>query len=363
MKKILFTNLQKQNELISVDFKNELDKLMDKGDFILGEKVAEFEKNFANFIHSKFAIGVGNGSDALEIILLGLGIGPGDEVIVPALTYIASASSVVNIGAKPVFIDVDDSGTIDHNLLQTMLNKNTKAIILVHLYGNPANIEKIKSICDLNNVALIEDAAQAHGAYTELGMLGSIGEAGAFSFYPGKNLGAFGDAGIITTSNPKLFEKMSRIRNHGRLGKYDHDLVGRNSRLDSVQALFLNLKLKYLQSWNFKRSQNYNLYKQFILNDKIRFLNQNKYGSSVYHQAILLVKNKLKFTNYLKNNGITYGQHYPYIIPQTKSFFDPNFHSFSKALEISTQGVSIPIAEHLQLDELEFIIEKINFYE
>jgi dTDP-4-amino-4,6-dideoxygalactose transaminase len=345
--------------------KNEIDEAIERviatSDYVLGNATSDFESSFANYIGTKYCVGVGNGSDAIELVLTCLEIGVGDEVIIPNLTYVATASSVVNIGAKPILVDVDDSGTINYEELEKLITSKTKAVLVVHLYGNPANLEKILEICDKYNIFLIEDAAQAHGAKFGKKKVGSIGTAGTFSFYPGKNLGAYGDGGAIVTNSPLLAEKIKRSRNHGRLSKFDHEFIGRNSRLDGIQAAILTVKLRYLDLWNKKREENSNYYDQNLKEiTEIEFLNSNKYGQSVFHQKVLISSNSKKLSNYLRDENIQTSLHYPYIISELKGF--ENTQIFTMANKISKHGISLPIGEHLTIEELEIITDRIKSF-
>jgi dTDP-4-amino-4,6-dideoxygalactose transaminase len=265
------------------------------------------------------------------------------------------------VGARPVLVDVDDSGTIDYEEIEKHLTKNTKAVIVVHLYGNPANLKKILEVCNDNKLYLIEDAAQGHGAMYGNQKVGSLGTAGTFSFYPGKNLGAFGDAGAIVTNSSSLMEKIKRLRNHGRLSKFDHNFVGRNSRLDGIQASILDVKLKYLDLWNKKRKENSRFYENQLRGvPNIDFVNSNKYGESVFHQKILLTEKPNLLADYLKDLGIQTAFHYPYTISELHGFVSNG--SFPLSNKISKKGISLPIGEHLTEKELILIVESIRSY-
>ena len=256
--KVSFLDVKSQNEEIKKQAMSGLKQVMDSGDFILGQQVRDFEREFSAFCGSKFALGVNSGTDALFLSLLSIGVGPGDEVICPVYTYIATALSISYTGAKPVFADIDPlTYNIDPDKIQEKITKKTKAIIAVHLYGNPAAMEKIVKIAKANKIKVIEDAAQAHGSAIKLKngkwkKSGSIGDIGCFSFYPTKNLGGCGDGGMIVTDNKKIYDFLHMLRDQGRRGKnrYLHFVRGYNSRLDSLQAVLLREKLKKLKQWN-----------------------------------------------------------------------------------------------------------------
>jgi len=350
-----------QYQTIKDEIDDAIESVMRTSDFVLGNATSTFETSFATYIGTKYCIGVGNGSDAIELVLNCLEIGVGDEVIIPNLTYVATASSVVNVGATPILVDVDDSGTINYEELEKMITSKTKAVLVVHLYGNPANLERILEICYKYNIYLIEDAAQAHGAKFGEKKVGSIGIAGTFSFYPGKNLGAYGDGGAIVTNSPLLAEKIQRLRNHGRLSKFDHEFVGRNSRLDGIQAAILTVKLRYLDLWNKKRNDNSKFYDENLKEiTNIDFVNSNKYGESVFHQKILITSHPSQLSDYLRDDKIQTSFHYPYTISELKGF--ENAKIFKMSNKISKFGLSLPIGEHLTVDELKTITNRIKSF-
>lgn len=248
---IPFLNLASMHAELSEDLEAAFKRVLNSGIFITGDELACFERDFAGYCKAKYCIGVGNGLDALHLILRGYGIGTGDEVIVPAHTFIATWLAVSQAGATPVPVDVDiQSGNIDPSLIEAAITGKTRAIIPVHLYGQPADMGAIRDIADARGIKVIEDAAQAHGACYQNHMVGSLGDAAGFSFYPGKNLGALGDGGAVVTSDPLLASEIYRLRNYGSEAKYHHPVQGWNSRLDELQAAFLNVKLGRLDGWN-----------------------------------------------------------------------------------------------------------------
>jgi dTDP-4-amino-4,6-dideoxygalactose transaminase len=248
---IPFLKLASMHAEMSEDLEAAFKRVLNSGNFILGEELARFERDFAGYCESKYCIGVGNGLDALHLILRGYGIGAGDEVIVPAHTFIATWLAVSQAGATPVPVDVDlQTGNIDPSLIEAAITEKTRAIIPVHLYGQAADMGAIRNIAEARGIKVIEDAAQAHGARYQDQMAGSLGDAAGFSFYPGKNLGALGDGGAVVTSDPLLASEIYRLRNYGSEAKYHHSVQGWNSRLDELQAAFLNVKLGYLDGWN-----------------------------------------------------------------------------------------------------------------
>ena len=288
---IPFLDLNAQYEKIYQEINRSIQNIIDNTAFIGGKEVEKFEKRFANYINTKFCIGVGNGTDALTIALKILGIKKGDEVIVPANTFIATAEAVTATGAKVVFVDCDPLYyTIDVTKIEEKITSRTKAIIPVHLYGQPADMDEIIRIAVANNLFVIEDAAQAHGALYKGKKVGSLGDMGIFSFYPGKNLGAYGDGGAIVTNNEKLAEACRMYANHGRLDKYNHQFEGVNSRLDGIQAAVLNVKLKYLDKWNIARQEVAKLYEHKLgPYESIKLPEIRPEVTPVYHLYVILV--------------------------------------------------------------------------
>ena len=362
MNKIIGTDLNFQHEIIKNELNEAINLVIQDKQFILGKSVTEFEEDFANYLGVNYCVGVGNGSDAIELILKALDIGQGDEVILPSLTYVATASAVLNVGGIPKLVDVDDSATLGIENLEMALTSKTKAIIAVSLYGNPANLESLIKFCDNQSIFLIEDAAQAHGASINNRKVGSFGIASSFSFYPGKNLGAYGDAGAVATNSKEIFNKIKRLRNHGRLSKYDHELIGRNSRLDSIQAAVLSVKLPYLDSWNYQRKLNARKITIDLQKlESIKILNNEKFGTSVFHQFILISRRKKELRKFLEMNGVQTGQHYPYILNELNGLKSDEIFINSK--EISEYGLSLPVGEHLSHNDLDYISTKIIDFE
>ena len=358
---IKFLDLFNQDKNLHLSMIRDIKKTFKNGDFILGDNVSKFENKFSDFCNSKFAIGCANGTDALTIALKSLNLKKNSEVIIPAMTYCSTAFSVINANLKPVLVDIESlKSTMDINKLKKKINQQTKVIMPVHLYGSVVNINKIKKIIKNKKIYIIDDCAQAHGAKDENGKkVGSLADISTFSLYPGKNLGAYGDAGIITTNNKKLFLIMRKLRNLGSEKKFEHDLVGMNSRLDSLQAIILYHKLKQLQNLNLRRKKIALFYDAKINNKKIKKIEYSKF--SVYHQYVILVNNRDKFVEYLKKMKIQYGFHYPYAIHQLKVFkkyFKKTSYPNSELL--SKHGISIPIDPNLKSREISYIVNKLN---
>ena len=362
---IKFLDIYKQDKKNHIQILNEIKKLFKRGDYILGEAVNEFEKNFSRFCGAKYAIGCANGTDALTLALKSLYLPKNSEVIIPAMTYASTAFAVINANLKPVLVDIAPlSSTIDIRELKKKISKKTKVIMPVHLYGSVANLTSIKKIIKNRNIYLIDDCAQAHGAYddsqkTITKKIGSSTDISCFSLYPGKNLGAYGDAGIITTNSKKFFKRIRLIRNLGSEEKFIHEKVGINSRLDTIQAIILNKKIKNLNSLNQKRKTIAKIYHKEIKNNKIEKLIYSR--SCVYHQYVILTKFRKKLINLFKKNRIQFGFHYPFAIHELKVFkkkFIKN--KFKNSEKIARQGISLPKDPNLKKNEIIKICKVIN---
>lgn len=361
--KIPFLNLEPMHIEIKDEILDTFEKLYDKNSFILGDSVASFEKEFAKYCNADYCISCGNGLDALSIILRGYDISEGDEVIVPSNTFIATALAVSYVGAKVVFVDPDiKTFNIDVNKIENAITPKTKAIIAVHLYGRPAEIDKIKVICNKYNLKLIEDAAQSHGAVYNGKKTGCLGDAAGFSFYPGKNLGALGDGGCIMTNDSVLAEKVKAIRNYGSIIKYNHKYKGVNSRLDELQAEFLRIKLPYLDTWNIHRQKSAKLYLERINNNKIILPFVNSEYESIWHVFAIRTEFRDDLASYLKSNGIETLIHYPIPIHLQKAYKDLGYKTgdFPVAENISNTVLSLPLWYGISETEINHIINLLN---
>ncbi len=364
--KIDFYNLYKQDNKKHKIIINKFKKIINKGDFILGDEVHSFEKRFSKFIGSKYAISCANGTDAITLALKSLKLPKNSEVIIPAMTYCSTAFAIINAGLKPILVDVSNkSPTIDPEQVKKKINKNTKVIMPVHLYGCVSDLKKIKEYINKfkKKIFVVDDCAQAHGAIdhnsNKLKKVGNTTDISCFSFYPGKNIGAYGDAGILTTNNNKIQSNLKRIRNLGSLTKFDHNIIGFNSRMDSLQAAVLNSKINNLKKYNYKRRNIAKLYDKLILNSKIQKLNYSKY--SVYHQYVILVNNRKAFSKYLAKNNIGFGYHYPQALHQHLSLKKKfKNQKYKNAEKIAKNGISLPIDPSLTYRQIKYIIKKIN---
>lgn len=365
---IKFLDLHSVNRRFETDFKQEFQSFLDSGYYILGKQVETFEANFASYCGTDYCIGVGNGLDALALIFKGyIKLGKlklGDEVLVPSNTYIASILAIVNSGLKPVFIEPDeDSFNISINNIRKAITNNTKAILFVHLYGLLVDTDTINLISKEHNLIIIEDAAQAHGAFNNKGKkAGSLGDAAGFSFYPTKNLGALGDGGAITTNNNELNIIIRQLRNYGQTSKNVHDSNGVNSRLDEIQALFLNIKLKHLDDDNKKRIAITKRYNSEITSDKIQLPVFFEEGNHVFHHYVIKTQNRQQLIDYLDKNGIETMIHYPIPPHKQKALLDYKDLKLPISERLHKTILSLPIYPTLTEESIDRIIHVLNRY-
>ena len=343
-----------------------ISRLIKDKNFIGGDEVIKFQENFSKFNQSKYCLGVGNGTDALEIALESLDLPKNSEVIVPNFTFLSPAEAVVRGGYKLVLADINlDDFTISLESLKRLITKNTSALIVVHLFGNPCNMTEIKKITDKYEIKIIEDCSQAHGAKFKGRIVGNFGDIGTFSFYPTKNLGAFGDAGAIVTNKKSLFEKAEKIANHGRVATYDHVLAGRNSRLDSIQASVLNFKIKNLKKHNELRIKQASYMMKAIKLSNIETLKLTSDQYSVFHQFPILSKHRNLLMTFLKNKGINCGIYYPKPLSKMKAFsnkgLENKIHS-KHTTKACNEILSLPIGPHLNIKDSEYIANAIQSF-
>jgi len=316
---IQFVDLNRFHNPIRKEIDQAIKKIIDGSAFVLHQELVDFEQQFAKYCGIKYAIGVNSGTDALRFAVLALKIGQGDEVISVANTFTATIDSIVHAGAKPVLVDCDQFFNIDVSQIEKKITKKTKAIVPVHLYGQVANMDAIKHIAKKHKLSVIEDAAQAHGADWKGEKAGSFGDIACFSFYPGKNLGALGDGGIVTTNSPKLAKQIKMMRNFGQRKKYYHEFVGFNSRLDNLQAAILSVKIKYLDKWNQQRREAALLYNK-LLEGVVIIPKEHRQGKHIYHIYAIQTPKRDALQKFLNKKGITTVIHYPIPIHLEKCY-------------------------------------------
>lgn len=371
-KNIPLVDLGRQYRAIAKEVDVAIHRVIRSADFILGKELKKFEEEFAQFCKVKYAVGADSGTGALELALAALGMGKGDEVLVPVFTFYATASAVAGCGARPVFIDVEkETGNIDPAKIEEKITPKTRALICVHLFGQAVDLKRILSIAKKHKFHLIEDAAQAHGAKVKMDngswqMAGSVGEMGCFSFYPGKNLGAYGDGGMVVTNQESLASKLRLLRDYGRTGKYEHASLGFNKRLDTLQAAILRVKLKHLNRWNERRRNHAALYDKLLKKIGVQTFTIRSFAVPVRHVYAIQVPKRDALANYLKEKGIATGIHYPLPLHLQKAFRYLGYKrgDFPVAEEISKKILSLPIFPELKKAEIEKIVRSIQeFYQ
>jgi len=363
MKEMKIQMVDTHNQYLKI--KNEIDKsvlgVIDSSQFIQGPAVKEFERNVESYLGCKHAIGCASGTDALQIAMMALGIKPGDEIITTPFTFVATVETIALLGAIPVYADINENTyNIDSALIEEKITQRTKAIMPVHLYGQACDMDKIMAIAKKHNLYVIEDAAQAMGADYKDRKLCTIGHIGCVSFYPSKNLGAFGDAGMLTTNEDDLADKIRMITSHGSRKKYYHEVLGVNSRLDSIQAAILNVKLKYLDEYCDARIMAAKKY-----NENLKNIYQNPYeipGSKhIYHQYSIRVKNRDKLQGYLAEKGIPSMIYYPVPLHLQQAYkYNNKPGDYPISEKIAGEIISLPIHTELNEEQIDFICEKIS---
>ncbi len=359
-----FLDLRAQHDVIRAELLQAFSDVIDGSAFAGGPYVAKFEQEFATFCGARHAVGVGNGTDALWLALLGLGIGPGDEVITVPATFMATAEAITYTGARPVFVDVDETTyTMDPNLLEQAITPRTKAVIPVHLYGQMANMDPIVAIARRHGLYVIEDACQAHGAEYQGRRAGTIGDAGCFSFYPGKNLGALGEAGGVVTNNPVLAEKVRVLRDHGQDRKYHHALVGWNGRMDGFQGAALSLKLRRLEAGNTARRAHAARYRELLADtEEVALPHVASYGVPVFHLYVIRTPNRDQVLQALTERGIGCGIHYPVPVHLQDAYRHLGYKrgAFPVAERCASEILSLPMFPELQPAQIETVARELQ---
>lgn len=362
--KVPFLDLKMQYSSIQDEIANCLQEVLANTAFAGGPFVEKFENNFASFCQCKYAIGVSSGTAALWMTLLALEVGQGDEVVTTPNTFIATAEAISFCGAKPVFVDIDEQTyNMNPELLESAITAKTKAIIPVHLYGQTANMEPIMEIARAHGLLVIDDACQAHGAKYKGHLTDSTGDAGCFSFYPGKNLGAYGEAGAVVTNSTKLAERIRILRNHGQKKKYFHSLIGWNARMDGFQGAVLSVKLKHLPAWNEARRENAQLYNDLLADvDDIITPTEAAYAKHVYHIYAVRTQNRDTLITTLAEKNIHCGIHYPIPIhlQDAYRFLGYTKGSFPVAERCARELVSLPMFPELSREQIEKVSSEIK---
>src|SRR6266705_3353239 len=358
-----FVDLAAQYSTIADEINETTSRIIQKADFIRGREVRLFEEEFAAFCEARYAVGLDSGTSALELALRAYDIGPGDEVITAANSFIASALAISHAGATPVLVDVDPfTHTIDVTGIERAITSRTKAIIPVHLYGHPAHMDPIRQVADQHRLVVIEDACQAHGARYQGKRVGSLGHAAAFSFYPGKNLGAYGDGGIVVTNDRKVAKRLEMLPNYGQKEKYQHLFRGYNRRLDTMQAAILRVKLKYLEKWNAARRWNANLYQKHLEGSGIVLPGEASGAEAVWHLYVVRTERRDALKEHLAGQGIQVGVHYPVPIHLQPAYEDlgHKLGDFPVAEAYADRILSLPMYAELNSGQVERVSSAIS---
>lgn len=350
-----------------ISIKSEIDvaiqRVIDNTSFILGDEVSAFEQAFASIVGANGAVGVGSGTSALHLALLAVGVRPGDEVITTAHTFIATAEAISLIGARPVFVDIDPlTYNIDPNRVEEAITPRTKAILPVHLYGQPAELEPLRDIATSHGLWLIEDAAQAHAAEYDGKRCGSIGDLACFSFYPGKNLGAYGDAGAVTGNDESLLARVRMLRDHGRTTKYEHEEIGYPERLDALQAAILGAKLPHLEQWTEARREHARLYNELLSGGSITTPFQSPNVRHVYHLYVIRTANRDRMLEHLQSKGIGAGIHYPIPLHRQPAYLKQGYGDARLPIteQVASEVISLPMYPELRREQIEYVTEAVN---
>lgn len=364
--RVPLTDLEKLHSPIRDEINEAIKKIIDDNSYILGTYVEDFEKNFAAAHDVKHCIGVSSGTAANHLILWSLGIGAGDEVIIPANTFIATAWGAVLCGAIPVFADCENqSYNLDWKKIENKITKKTKAITAVHLYGQPADMDEIRKISEKHNLILVEDAAQSHLAEYKGKKVGELSRAASFSFYPGKNLGAFGEAGAVTTDDDELAKKIRMMRDHGSGKKYHHDIFGHNYRMEAIQGAVLGIKLKHLKNWTEQRRTAAEIYFENLkTTDEILLPGEMNYSKHVYHQFVIQTKQRDELSKFLNDNGISTALHYPVPLHLQKCFAKYGYKrgDFPQSEKLAEECLSLPVYPDLSREQIVYVCDKIKHF-
>jgi dTDP-4-amino-4,6-dideoxygalactose transaminase len=360
--KVRFVDLSAQHKPLEAELKEVFSRVLANGSFVLGPEVEKFEKMFAAYCRAEHCVAVTNGTAALQLVLEGLGVGPGDEVITVAHTFIATAEAINAAGARPVFVDIDPvSYTMNPAKLESAITSKTKAIIPVHLYGQPADMDAINSVAAKHGIPVIEDSCQAHGAKYKGRPTGSLGTAACFSFYPSKNLGACGEGGAVTTNDAELAKRIRMLRDHGSVKKYEHDFPAYNLRLEGIQGGVLAVKLPHLDGWNDNRRVLAARYRELFAGSKVVTPREMDYSHHVYHLYVVVVEDRESLKKALSEQGIENGLHYPVPLHMQKAYAYLGYKKgdFPVSEHVAENHVSLPMYAELPIEHVEHIAKTV----
>jgi dTDP-4-amino-4,6-dideoxygalactose transaminase len=356
--KIPYFDLKAQYRTIRDDILAALERVCQSGLFILGEEVAKFEEEFAAFCEAKHCVAVNSGTSALHLALLAVGVKPGDEVITTPNTFIATAEAISYTGAKPVFVDIDpNSANIDPRRIESAISSRTKAIVPVHLYGRPADLDAILAIAEQRKIAVVEDGCQAHGARYRGRRIGSAAHASAFSFYPSKNLGAYGEGGALTTNDDRIAHFVRALRNHGETDRYSHNHIGYNYRMDGFQGAVLRVKLKRFDAWTARRQEIARLYQNLLAGSRVTAPQDDPRSESVYHQFVIYVENRDAVRAALEARGVQTAVHYPRPVHLQKAYgwLGHKPGSFPNTERACDRVLSLPLFPEMTNEQAEYV--------
>ncbi len=357
-------DLTKQYKMFEKDIIRSVSKVLSSGSYILGENVKIFEESVGKYLGTRYTVSCNSGTDALVMSLRALNIGNNDQVITTPFTYFATSEAISLVGAKPIFADINPhTFNINPKKLEKLISKKTRAILSVNLFGQACELDNISRIAKKYNLSHIEDCAQSFGSTYKTKQTGSYGDIGCFSFFPTKNLGCFGDGGLITVKNKKIYESLLKLRTHGGIKRNQHDMIGYNSRLDEIQAAILNIKLKHINKFIDKRIDVAESYYRLIKNDKIRLPFRDINGKHTFNQFTIRVENRKKLGKHLKKHMIPYGIYYPKPIYKYKAYANFKCDDLPMVEKVSNQCLSLPIYPELELKDIETISSVLNNYE
>lgn len=357
---IPFFDLKMQYSEIKDEIDSAISNVLSSGNFIMGDQCKAFEMEFSSYINTEYSFGVGSGTFALFLALKAVGIGKGDEVITVPNSFVATAYSISQNGATPVFVDIDDTYNIDPSKIEEKITDKTKAILPVHLYGHPADMKPIMEIAEKHDLKVIEDVAQANGSEYKKRKAGSLGHVSAFSFYPTKNMGAYGDSGMISTNDEEIAEKIELLRNYGQTKKYHHKIIGFNSRLDEIQAAILRVKLRKLDKWNESRRRIAKLYGELLQNADVTLPSERKDSKHVYYLYVIRSNKRDKLQSWLKANGIGTMIYYPIPIHLQKAYKGVYKREYPITEKFSKEILSLPMYPELSPENIRKITDKCN---